>query len=157
IEIVRDAAGQPADTFQPLGLHQLRLKALTIGDIAANCHTIAAALLHDCAYLGLDPTPGAAGVAEAICGLHPSSNRDAPKLFHNRSYIIGMDEAGALRAEQIFWAVAQHSPVGWAGIAPLASVVEVKQADQVAGVLGDQPVELFALAQRGLDPPALGD
>ena len=62
---MRHAAGEPADAFEPLRLHQLRFEVLAIADVATYSDAIIAALLSNRRCLQLDPAPGAIGVAVA--------------------------------------------------------------------------------------------
>src|SRR3954471_17366916 len=66
VETVGDAAGEPTDSFQPLGLHELRFEVLAITYIATDSDTVVAALLPDRRRLQFDPAPGAVAMAHAI-------------------------------------------------------------------------------------------
>ena len=105
-----------------------------------------AVIVKDVAGGGLEADPVALAVAEPkLCGPALVEKEGFVQRFLERPAVVGMNQRRASGRQELFDGEAQHQLERGRGIDEIT--VEIQQADQVARVLGDQPILLLAAAQ----------
>jgi hypothetical protein len=148
VEVVRNASREGADRLHFLGVAELFLQAVGVGDVAGVDHDQRAAVAtHGRAPVRLDDAPGTVLVPKPVLdrGGPLGADEGALQPLLNRLQIVGMDEVADLTSHDFLGGEAQVTQARGAMVADDAGGID--HDDQVGGVFDQQAEPGLPLAQ----------